>query len=167
LRHDLPSAARRGRAALRRATAGAGAIPWAYPDLDRWEEDQVHALVQPPDRSVGLSPTAARVLARQLSGAVENHHQRVVAASGTTPCPFDLHAIIPVPSDILQRGPDDPASHAWLQTNPRHACCVCGTTRRSGGWPRHDCTSTWRRLDAWRVFSCANAIPYSRSMSAG
>ena len=36
--------------ALREAAAGAGAIPWAYPDLDRWEEDQVHALVQPPDR---------------------------------------------------------------------------------------------------------------------
>lgn len=108
--------------ALRGAAAGAGAIPWAYPDLDRWEEDQVHALVQPPDRSVGLSPTAARVLARQLRGAVETHHQRVLAASGTTPCPFDLHAIVPVPHDILQRGPDDPASHAWLQTN-------WGTTR--------------------------------------
>jgi hypothetical protein len=108
--------------ALRQAAAGAGAIPWAYPDLDRLEEDQVHALVQPPDRSVGLSPAAARVLARQLRSAVETHHQQVLAASGTTPCPFDLHAIVPVPPDILQRGPDDPASHAWLQT-------YWGTTR--------------------------------------
>ena len=132
--------------ALRGAAAGAGAIPWAYPDLDRWEEDQVLALVQPPDRSVGLSPTAARVLARQLRSAVETHHQRVLAASGTTPCPFDLHAIVPLPHDILQRGPDDPASHAWLQTTgARHARCVmCGIalTRRSGGRAaRHGCTS--------------------------
>jgi hypothetical protein len=123
LRHDLVvSGPAADVAALRGAAAGAGAIPWAYPDLDRWEEDQVHALVQPPDRSVGLSPTAARVLARQLRSAVETHHQRVLAAAGTTPCPFDLHAIVPVPRDILQRGPDDPASHAWLQTN-------WGTTR--------------------------------------
>jgi hypothetical protein len=97
-------------------------IPWVYPDLDHREEDQVHALVQPPDGSAGLSPAAARVLARQLRAAVESHHQRVLATVGSTPCPFDLHALVPVPPDILQRGPDDPASQAWLQTH-------WGTTR--------------------------------------
>jgi hypothetical protein len=109
-------------AALRNRAAGAGVIPWVYPDLDHREEDQVHALVQPPDGSAGLSPAAARVLARQLRAAVESHHQRVLATVGSTPCPFDLHALVPVPSDILQRGPDDLASQAWLQTN-------WGTTR--------------------------------------
>jgi hypothetical protein len=102
-------------AALRRAASGAGSIPWVYPDLDHWEEDRVHALVQPPDGSAGLPPAAARVLARQLRTAIEVHHQRVLAA-GSKPCPFDLHALVPVPSDILRRGPDDPASQAWLQT---------------------------------------------------
>ena len=77
----------------------------------------MHALVQPPDGSAGLSPAAARVLARHLRSAVETHHQRVLAMAGRTLCPFDLHAVVPVPPDILQRGPDDPASRAWLQTN--------------------------------------------------
>lgn len=116
LRHDVVIAGPAPDvAALRRAAAGAGAIPWAYPDLDRWEEDQVHALVQPPDGSAGLSSTAARVLARQLRSAVESHHQRVLAAARSEACPFDLHAIVPVPPDILQLGPDDPASRTWLQ----------------------------------------------------
>ncbi len=67
LRHDLSiSGPVPDVAALRQAAAGAGVIPWVYPDLDHWEEDQVHALVQPPDGSAGLSPAAARVLARQL-----------------------------------------------------------------------------------------------------
>ena len=110
-------------AILRCAAAGAGVIPWAYPDLDLWEEDRVHALVQPPDGSAGLSPAAARVLARQLRTAVEVHQQRVLAAAAhSRACPFDLHALVPVPPEILQRGPDDPASHAWLQTS-------WGTTR--------------------------------------
>ena len=29
-------------------------------------------------------------------------------------CPFDLHALVPVPAIMLQRGPDDPAALAWL-----------------------------------------------------
>ena len=123
LRHDLSvTGPASDVAALRRAAAGAGAIPWVYPDLDHREEDQVHALVQPPDGSAGLSPAAARVLARQLRTAIEVHHQRVLAAVGSKPCPFDLHTLVPVPSDILQCGPDDPASHSWLQTH-------WGTTR--------------------------------------
>ena len=123
LRHDLiVTGPAPDVAALRQAAAGAGAIPWVYPDLDHREEDQVHALVQPPDGSAGLSPAAARVLARQLRTAIEVHHQRVLAAVASKPCPFDLHALVPVPSDILQCGPDDPASQAWLQT-------YWGTTR--------------------------------------
>ena len=109
-------------AALREVASGGRGIPWVHPDLDRWEEDQGLALVQPPDGSAGLSPTAARVLARQLRSAVEAHHQRVLAAARGKACPLDLHAIVPVPPDILQRGPDDPASRAWLQTH-------WGTTR--------------------------------------
>lgn len=123
LRHDLiVTGPAPDVAALRATAAGTGVIPWVYPDLDHWEEDQVHALVQPPDGSAGLSPAAARVLARHLRSAVETHHQRVLAMAGRTLCPFDLHAVVPVPPDILQRGPDDPASRAWLQTN-------WGTTR--------------------------------------
>jgi hypothetical protein len=32
-------------------------------------------------------------------------------------CPFDLHALLPVPGALLRRGPDDPAALAWLWTH--------------------------------------------------
>lgn len=117
LRHDLvvtgPPA---DIAAFRTMAEGAGAIPWHYPDLDLEEEDRVHALVHPPDGSPGLRLAAARVLARQLRGAIDVHQDRVAAAVGRSrACPFDLHALLPVPDRILRRGPDDPASIAWLR----------------------------------------------------
>ena len=31
-------------------------------------------------------------------------------------CPFDLHALLPVPGAILQLGPDHPDALAWLWT---------------------------------------------------
>jgi hypothetical protein len=40
------------------AAGGEGAIPWVSPDLDLLEEDQVMALVHPPDGSAGLSLAA-------------------------------------------------------------------------------------------------------------
>jgi hypothetical protein len=75
------------------AAAGSGSIPWFYPNLDFEEDDRFHALVNPPDGSRGLSPTAARVLAREL------------------------HALIPVPAEILEHGPDNGKSIAWLRSN--------------------------------------------------
>lgn len=103
-------------AALRHEAAGAGAIPWHDPDADLEEEDRVHALLNPPDGSPGLSLQGARALARALRGAVEAQQQRVVAVVGQSrACPFDLHALLPVPDRILRLGPDDPASIAWLR----------------------------------------------------
>ena len=29
-------------------------------------------------------------------------------------CPFDLHVLLPIPADILRRGPTDPESLDWL-----------------------------------------------------
>jgi hypothetical protein len=117
LRHDLVvSGPSEDLLSFKRVAAGAGAIPWQLPDLSLAEEDQTHALLNPPDGSRGLSLAAARVLARQLRSAVERHADQVAEAAGrSTACPFDLHALIPVPQAILQRGPDDPASRAWLR----------------------------------------------------
>jgi hypothetical protein len=51
-----------------------------------------------------------------LRTAVEDHQQRVIAAAGRSRvCPFDLHALLPVPYAQLRQGPDDPASIAWLR----------------------------------------------------
>jgi hypothetical protein len=117
LRHDLVvSGPLEDVTALRQAAEGAGAIPWQLPALDLAEEDRVLALVKPPDGSPGLRIAAARVLARHLRTAVEDHQQRAIAAVGRSrACPFDLHALLPVPYAQLRQGPDDPASIAWLR----------------------------------------------------
>jgi len=67
---------------FQKTAAGAGAIPWVYPDLALEEEDRMHALLHPPDGSPGLSLHGARALARLLRNASEIHQARVVAAVG-------------------------------------------------------------------------------------
>jgi hypothetical protein len=100
------------------AAAGPGSIPWFYPNLDFEEDDRFHALVNPPDGSRGLSPAAARVLARELREATFQHQAKVRSQIGVSKAhPFDLHALIPVPAEILERGPDDGKSIAWLRAN--------------------------------------------------
>ena len=102
-------------AAFRRAAAGAGIIPWQI-DLDRLEEDVFHLLAAPPPPQLRtLSVAGARVLAGQLRDAVDRCHERAVARVGVSQaCPFDLHALVPVPDHVLQFGPDDPKALAWL-----------------------------------------------------
>jgi hypothetical protein len=100
-------------AAFRRAAAGAGIIPWQI-DLDRMEEDVFHLLVAPLQPRT-LSVAGARVLAGQLREAVGRRHERAAARVGVSQaCPFDLHALLPVPDQMLRLGPDDPAALAWL-----------------------------------------------------
>jgi len=101
--------------AFRRAAAGAGVIPWQL-DLDRLEEDVFHLLVVPPStQQRTLSVAGARVLAGQLREAVGRSHERAVARVGASQaCPFDLHALVPVPDELLRLGPDDPVGLAWL-----------------------------------------------------
>jgi len=107
-------------AAFKRAAGGAGIIPWHY-DLDRMEEDFFHLLVAPPTPEGGgqaprqLSIAGARIFARQLREAVGYRHDVAVRAVGTSrACPFDLHALVPVPAWLLALGPDEPQSLAWL-----------------------------------------------------
>jgi hypothetical protein len=100
------------------AASGSGSIPWFYPNLDFEEDDRFYALVNPPDGSRGLSPSAARVLARELREAQFQHQRSVRAQAGVVKtCPFDLQALIPVPAEILERGQDDRKSVAWLRAN--------------------------------------------------
>jgi hypothetical protein len=103
------------RTAFRAAAAGAGTIPWQL-DWDRLVEDWFHLLVSPPaPQQRTLSLAGARVLAGQLREAAARRHALAVARIGhSRACPFDLHALIPVPDRLLRRGPDDPASVAWL-----------------------------------------------------
>jgi hypothetical protein len=116
LRHRLvvagPAAAL---AAFQAAAAGAGVIPW-HLDRDRIEEDCFHLLVAPPPpQQRSLSLTGARIVAGQLRAAVARRHDLAVGRVGRSrACPFDLHALVPVPGEILRRGPDDAESQHWL-----------------------------------------------------
>jgi non-ribosomal peptide synthetase component F len=79
------------------------------------EEDVFHiAAAQPPERRT-LSIAGCRVLARQFRERVEAHHARALAQVGRSgACPFDLHALLPVPPEILQLGPAHPQALQWL-----------------------------------------------------
>ena len=99
-------------------------MPWQL-DFDRMEEDLFHLLVAPPAPAGprraptgGLSLAGARILAGQLRDAAARRHALAIAQVGhSRACPFDLHALVPVPDAMLRRGPDDPAALAWLWTH--------------------------------------------------
>ena len=110
-------------AGFREAAAGPGVIPWQL-DLDRLEEDWFLPMAAPADGVRAISLAGARILARRLREAAAARHEQAMErlARGDRSCPLDLYRLCPVPPTILQLGPDDPASRAWLWTH-------WGTTR--------------------------------------
>jgi hypothetical protein len=103
-------------ARFRVTAAGPGVIPW-HVDLDGAEEDLFHLLVAPPapHRRV-LSAAGARTVAAELRDAMERQRALALAqlGRGGRACPFDLHALLPVPHKVLALGPDHPDALAWL-----------------------------------------------------
>jgi hypothetical protein len=72
------------------------------------------AVATPPSER-RLSVAGCRILARQFRAWVEAHHTLAVARVGRSlPCPLDLHALLPVPDDVLDRGATHPATLAWM-----------------------------------------------------
>ncbi len=101
-------------AAFANQARGAGVIPWRL-DFDRIEEDVFNLAVAQPAAVRRLPVAGCRILARQFRARVEAHHATALSRIGVSrPCPFDLHALLPVPPDILSLGPADPAAQAWL-----------------------------------------------------
>ena len=116
LQHRLTISGPEGKvASFRAAAAGAGIIPWQL-DLDALAEDWFLLLAAPPapqQRTVSLA--GARVLAGQLREAVAARQAAACARVGRSrACPFDLHALLPVPDAILRLGPDHPEALSWL-----------------------------------------------------
>ena len=93
---------------------GAGVTPWRL-DFSVLEEDIFNlAASQPPARR-NLTIAGCRILARQFRERVERRQGRAAALVGQSQgCPFDLHALLPVPDAILDRGPTHPEALAWL-----------------------------------------------------
>ena len=101
-------------AEFRAAASGAGIIPW-HLDLDRVEEDAFLRLASPLGQARTLSLEGARMLAADLRDAVARRHAVAVARVGhDKKCCFDLHALAPVPGDVLRLGPDHPDALRWL-----------------------------------------------------
>lgn len=93
---------------------GAGVIPWRL-DFARIEEDVFNLAVAQPAAQRHLPVAGCRILARQFRQRVEAHHAKAVGQIGDSrACPLDLHAVLPIPQEILALGPTDPAALAWL-----------------------------------------------------
>jgi len=101
-------------AAFVAAARGPGAVPWRH-DLAALEDDVFNLAVAQPPAQRRLGAEGCRILARQFRAQVEAHQARAAARAGHGhTCPFDLHALLPVPDGVLQRGPADPQALAWL-----------------------------------------------------
>jgi hypothetical protein len=128
---------------LRAAACGAGTVPW-HLDFDRLEEDLFHLLVAPPARagelsshSRSLSLAGARILAGQLRVAAARRHAFAVARVGhSEACPFDLHALVPVPSS----GAALMIRMRWTgfgrTGGPHRRCAEWSRTKRPRAWPQ-------------------------------
>jgi hypothetical protein len=101
-------------AAFQAAAAGPGVVPWRG-EPAALAEGWFNRMMAAPPAQRGVSVADARRLAERLSEAIAAW---LVAAADpprrAAACPFDLHALLPVPPEILALGPDDPAAIAWL-----------------------------------------------------
>jgi hypothetical protein len=131
------------------AARGSGATPWQL-DYAAIEEDIFVRAVSQPAARRNLTVEGCRILARQFRDKVEAHQARAAALVGhSRACPFDLHALLPVPEAILLLGPTHPAALAWLAAH-------WGVTDRLRQVSVRDKATTGRRLPAGHT-----AIGYS------
>ena len=108
----------------------------------RIEEDIFNLAASQPAARRNLTIAGCRILARQFRARVEARQARAAALVGRSrACPFDLHALLPVPAAILQLGPTHPAALAWLADH-------WGTTDRLRQVAERPKPTTGRRLPA-------------------
>jgi hypothetical protein len=121
------------------AARGSGITPWQL-DYAAIEEDVFVRAVSQPASLRNLTVEGCRILARQFREKVEMRQARAAALIGqSVACPFDLHALLPVPDAILRLGPTHPDALAWLAVH-------WGVTDRLRQVGVRDTASTGRRL---------------------
>ncbi len=152
LQHRLTISGHEGEiAAFRLAAAGAGIIPWQL-DLDALAEDWFLLLAAPPAPQLRtLSLAGARVLAGQLREVVAARQAAACARVGRSrACPFDLHALLPVPDAILRLGPDHPEALSWLWQHWGTTAALrhVAEDQDAAGDPRHAAAAVFR-VDFW------------------
>ena len=87
------------------AARGPGVIPW-HVDYAQVEEDIFHRAVASRGGPNGLSIEGCHILARQFRQRIEAREEKAAALIGQSrACPFDLRVLLPIPAEILQRGP--------------------------------------------------------------
>jgi hypothetical protein len=141
------------------AARGAGVTPWQL-DLATLEEDIFLRAAAQPAATRNLTIAGCRILARQFRERVELRHAKAVAQIGTSrACPFDLHALLPVPERILHLGPAHPEALTWLAAH-------WGVTDQPRQVAVRDKPATGRRLPAGHAvvgygFFAANETPHA------
>jgi hypothetical protein len=99
------------------AARGSGITPWQL-DYAAIEEDIFVRVVSQPTNQRSLTVESCRILARQFREKVELRQARAAARVGQSmACPFDLHALLPVPDRILHLGPTHSEALAWLSAH--------------------------------------------------
>ena len=98
-----------------RAARGAGVVPWQL-DLVALEEEVFVRAVSQPASQRALTVAGCRILAGQFRARVEAHHACALGlVERSQACPFDLHALLPVPATILHLGPTHAEALVWLR----------------------------------------------------
>jgi hypothetical protein len=123
------------------AARGSGITPWQL-DYAAIEDDIFTRAVSQPASRRSLTVEGCRILARQFREKIEMHQARAAALVGQSlACPFDLHALLPVPAAILLLGPTHPTAVSWLTAH-------WGVTDRLRQVSLRDKARTGRRLPA-------------------
>ena len=121
------------------AARGSGIAPWQL-DYAALEEDVFVRAVSQPASHRNVTVEGCRILARQFRERLEMRQARAAELVGkSVACPFDLHALLPVPASILQLGPTHPDARACLAAH-------WGITDRLRQVVVRDSVSTGRRL---------------------
>lgn len=147
-------------ATFRAAAAGPGVIPWRD-NVAELAENWFNRMVAVPVHERMISVAGAHRLADRLRDALEARWASLLdEAPRARACPLDLHALVPVPASVLERGPDDPVAITWLWTHWGTTWALRHVTVRPGAAAREGQARLLFRFHAadWSPWAALRAI---------